>query len=217
MWHSRFSFLPWIASVSFLNVKFSLAKMYSLEFYIWKSHWKLIFFLFSKIFLQCFLFTKWIIVFFNLFLSDYPILWQASTSTSFTVTWTLISDRIAVTVSSRSSSLMLSGIPDKTRLFLQSYCSRSSIDDCRTSTLLSKQSHFARNCALSSWNLFMTMSFRLLKSSLKLLMLLMMLSSRLFNKSVVTAISFFPQVLYSWVILTSTHQKLLKVHFQNFR
>ena len=124
---------------------------------------------------------------------------------------------MAVTVSSRSSSVTLSGIPDKMRLFLQSYYCRSSFDGCRRSTVLSKQSHFARNHALFSWSLFMTKSFRLLKSSLKLLMLLMILSSRPFNKSAVTAISFFPQVLYSWVNLTVYMQQLCKVHFQNYK
>ena len=104
---------------------------------------------FPKNFVHCFLFTKRIIVFFDLFLFDCPILWQLD-STSFAVTWTSISDRMAVTASSSSSSLMLSGIPDKMRLFLWSYCSRSSIDGCRTSTLLSKQSHIACNHILSS-------------------------------------------------------------------
>ena len=64
---------------------------------------------------------------------DCPILWQDWTS--FAVTWTLISDRMAFFLSSRSSSLTLSVVPDKMRLFLWSYCSRSSVDDCRTSTL----------------------------------------------------------------------------------
>ena len=50
-----------------------------------------------------------------------------------------------------------------------SYCFRSAIDDCITSILLSKQSHFAHNGALSSWSYFMRTSFRLLKSSLRLL------------------------------------------------
>ena len=50
-----------------------------------------------------------------------------------------------------------------------SYCFRSATDDCITSILLSKQSQFAHNGALSSWSYFMTTSFRLLKSSLKLL------------------------------------------------
>ena len=72
---------------------------------------------FPKNFVHCFLFTKRIIVFFDLFLFDCPILWQLD-STSFAVTWTSISDRMAVTASSSSSSLMLSGIPDKMRLFL---------------------------------------------------------------------------------------------------
>ena len=78
------------------------------------------------------------------------------------------------------------------------------IDDCRMSTLLSKQSHFALNRVFSFWILFITIYFRLLKPSLMPLMLLMILSSRLFNESAVTAISFLPRVLHSWVLLTDS-------------
>ena len=74
------------------------------------------FFLFSKTFLQCVLFVEQIIVFLDIFLSDCSIPWQASIS--FAVTQTSISDRMTVTVSSRSSSVMLSVIPDKISLFL---------------------------------------------------------------------------------------------------
>lgn len=120
-----------------------------------------------------------------LFLSEFLVLWQPWAS--FSITWMSVSDKIAVNVSSRSSSLMLSGIPNKVRLFLQPYCfrsliSRSLIDYCRTPMFFSKQSYFACNCALSSWSLFVTMSFKLLKSSLKL-------NQSLFNESVVIAIS----------------------------
>ena len=115
---------------------------------------------FLKNFLQYFLFTKRISVFSDLFLSGCPIVWQVSTS--FTVNWTSILDRMAVTGSSMSSSLTLLGIPDQMRFFLWLYYSRSSIEDCRISTLFSKQSHFVHNRALSSWSLLTPTSLKLL-------------------------------------------------------
>ena len=99
-----------------------------------------------------------------------------------------ISGKMAISTFSRWLSLTLSSIQDKTRLFLLWYCRRLSIYYWKRSTLFSKQSHFARNHMLSSWSLFMTRLFKLLKSSLKLFMLAMILSTRFFNESVVTAV-----------------------------
>ena len=56
-------------------------------------------------------------------LLDLPILWQSSTSLDSTLT--SISERIDVTVDSRSESWTLSGMPEITKLFLLLYCSRA--------------------------------------------------------------------------------------------
>lgn len=105
-------------------------------------------FLFSSSFLQCSLLTKRTIVFFE-FLFDFAILWQIITS--FVVTWTSISNKMAHTAFSRLLSLTLSGTQTKWDFFFArivlSY-------HCKTSTLFFPKSHFARKHLLSFWSLF---------------------------------------------------------------
>ena len=79
------------------------------------------FFLLSNTFLQYFLFIKQTIVFLGAVpQSDLPILWQASLSLLLSTSTYFV---ISTTVLTKSLSLMSSGMPEMTILFLLSYFS----------------------------------------------------------------------------------------------
>ena len=97
----RFNFLPLKAMFSFITVKFSLMRTLVLWLKPCFSLSKFYnFLLFNRAFLQCFLFRKRTIVFFDLLLSVFPILWHASTSLGETLT--SMSESTEITVSSKS-------------------------------------------------------------------------------------------------------------------
>ena len=79
------------------------------------------FFVLSNTFLQYFLFIKQTIVFLGAVpQSDLPILWQASLSLLLSTSTYFV---ISTTVLTKSLSLMSSGMPEMTILFLRSYFS----------------------------------------------------------------------------------------------
>ena len=140
-------------------------------------------FLLSSAFLHCILLTNLMMVFLEPLL-DLPILWHSSTSLDSTLT--SVSERIDVTVDSSSESWILSGMPEITKLFLLPYCSRASWEDSIKATLFSNCWHLTRSLSFSSCSLLMTVSFRLIISSFKLLILLIILASRIWRHSLLT-------------------------------
>ena len=130
------------------------------------------YFLLRSAFLQYFLLINLIMVFIEPLL-DLSILWQSSSSLDSILT--SISERIDVTVDSRSESWTLSGMPEIT-LFLLPFCSRASWEDSVRATLFSNCWHLSQS--LSSCNTLMTVFFRLIIPSFGLLILLMILTSR---------------------------------------
>ena len=172
-----FTFLQLKAMESFIEVRFSL--MYSFVSALNLNLPLLMllsFFLLSRAFLQCFLLTKRTIVFLDLvFLSVFPNRWQASISSDCILT--PVSDKIEETVFSKWLSGILSGIPAKTKLFFLPYCPKEFRFCSRVTTLFSKVPHFALSLSFSSCNGLITISFRLIISSFKLLILLMIFSS----------------------------------------
>ena len=157
------------AKCLFFTVKFSLIKILEPPtnwcfFQIILSNC----FLLSSAFLQYFLLTNLIMVFLEPLL-DLPILWHSSTSLDSMLT--SISERIDATVDSRSESWILSGMPEITKLFLLLYCSRASWEDCIRATLFSNCWYLTQSLSFSSCSLLMAVSFRLIISSFKLLIL----------------------------------------------
>ena len=74
---------------------------------------------------------------------------------------------------------MFSAIPDKTKLFLLTYCTQR-IEFCfKVTTLFSKVLHFSRSFSFSSYNRLIKISVRLPISSFKLLVQLIIFSSNL--------------------------------------
>ena len=84
-------------------------------------------FLWSSAFLQYFLLINLIMVFLEPLL-DLPFLWQSSTSLDSTLTW--ISERIDVTVDSRSEPWTVSGMPEINKLFLLPYYYSPTVGIC---------------------------------------------------------------------------------------
>ena len=142
----------------------------------------------SRAFLQCFQLTKQTILFLDLvFLSVFPNWWQASISSDCILT--PMSDKIEETVFSNWLSGMLSGIPDKTKLFLLPYCPNEFRFCSRVTTFFSKVLHFALSFSFSSCNCLIIISLRLKIYSFKLLIQLMILSSSFTSGSWLEALS----------------------------
>ena len=135
-------------------------------------------------------------------LLDLPILWQSFTSLD--PTWTSMSERIDVTVDSRSVSWTLSETPGITILFLLRYCSRASREVLILFNLFSSFRHLWHNFSWFCWRHLMAIYFKLMISSLTLFMYFMILSSRFWRDSLVTAEFFFALVLYLCVIIDNT-------------
>ena len=184
-----FSLLQLKAIDSFIGVRFSLMNSFISALRLsWSLLILLSFFLLSRAFLQCFLLTKQIIVFFDLkFLSVFPNRWQASISSDCILT--TMSDKIKETVFSNRLSGVLCEIPDKTKLFLLPYCPKEFRFCSRVTTLFSKVLHFALSLSFSSWNRLITISFGLIIYSFKLLILLMIFSSGFISGSWLEALS----------------------------
>ena len=172
------SFLQLKAINSFISVKLSLTKIFVPSLKLCFSLFNLAsFFLFSKILLQFFLLTKQTTVFLDFDLtSGLPNLWQASMS--FSSMFTFMSN-MEKTVFSKLLSSMESGIPLITMLFLlpfwaKEFCSVSSLTIFASSLL-----HFCRKFWFSSCRRLITVSFKLLISSLRLELPLLISSLRL--------------------------------------
>ena len=151
---SFFKYLQYKAKCLFCTVKFSLAKI-PIPLTNWCFFKSILSncFLLSSAFLQYFLLINLIMVFLVRLL-DLSILWESPTFLDSTLS--SISERIDVTVDSRPESWTLSGMA------LFSYCW-----------------HLSWSLSFSSCSLLMTISFRLITSSFKLLVLLsMILASR---------------------------------------
>ena len=102
---------------------------------------------------------------------------------------TPVSDKIEETVFSSWLSGILSGIPDKTKLFLLPYCPKEFRFCSRVTTLFSKVLHFALSFSFSSCYCLVTIFFRLTIFSFKLLILLMIFSSSFTSGSWLEALS----------------------------
>ena len=178
-----FSFLQLKAIDSFIGVRFSLMNSFLSALKLNLSLLILLnFFLLSRAFLQCFLLTKRIIVFFDLaFLSVFPNRWQASISSDCILT--TMSDKIEETVFSNWLSGMLCGKSDKIKLFILPYCPKNFRFCSGVTNLFSKVLHLALSLSFSSLNLLITISFELIIYSFKLLILLMIFSSGFVNGS----------------------------------
>ena len=164
------------------------------------------FFLLSRAFLQCFLLTKRIIVFLDLvFLSVFPNRWQASISSDYMLT--PVSDKIEETVFSNWLSGILSGIPDKSKLFLLPYCPKEFRFCSRVTTLFSKVLNFALSLSFSYSNCLITISFRLIISSFKFLIQLMIFSSSFTSGSWLEALSL-SETLSCWYCNHVAFQKI---------
>ena len=121
------------------------------------------------------------------FLLVFPNEWQASIPSD--CIFTPMSDEIEATVFSNWLSSMFSRMPDKTK-FLLSYCS-SGLRFCFSVTILFfKVPHFACSFSFLTCNFLITISFRLMISSFKLLMLLIIFSSSFTNESWLEALLF---------------------------
>ena len=151
--------------------------------------------MFNKNFLQFFLFTNRTVVFFDLSLSGLPNLWQVSIS--WLSTETSISAKSNIADSSKTSSETDSGIPLKTMLFRRPYCAKALWPDSYFEHRFYNRSHLCLNFSFSSCRFLMTISLRLMISSLRELIQLTILPSMLFIWSwlFMTGSCFFPLVL----------------------
>ena len=151
----RFNFLPLKAMFSFISQVFIDEDFSVLVFWI-KPCFSFSnfcnFLLFNRALLQCFLFRKCTIVFYDLLLSGFPILWHASTSLGETLT--SISESTEITVSSKSLSETCAGVPETTILLLLPYCSNALTEDILDMTSFSSLLHFSCNVLFSSCSLF---------------------------------------------------------------
>ena len=120
---------------------------------------------------------------------------------------TTMSDMIEETVFSNWLSGMLSGIPDKTKLFLLPYCPNEFRFCSRVTTLFSKVLHFALSLSFSSCNRLITISLRLTISSFKLLIQLMIFSSSFTSGSWLEALSL-SETLSCWYCNHVAFQKI---------
>ena len=133
--------------------------------------------MFNKNFLQFFLFTNRTVVFFDLSLSGLPNLWQVSIS--WLSTETSISAKSNIADSSKTSSETDSGIPLKTMLFRRPYCAKALWPDSYFEHRFYNRSHLCLNFSFSSCRFLMTISLRLMISSLRGLIRLTIFSVRI--------------------------------------
>ena len=121
------------------------------------------FFLLYRACLACFLFTVLPIL-----LSFLPVLCQSSTS--LLVTLALMSVRSSLTDSSNLLLSRLSGMPLIIILFLLPYCSRLLIEHSNSTSFYSNLLHLSLKITFSPCNLLIITSFKLLISSLSLVL-----------------------------------------------
>ena len=110
-----------------------------------------------------------------------PIWWHASISLGST--YTSMSNKTDMAVLSKLLSDTFSGIHPKTILLHLPYWAKSLWFDSSMATLFSSFSNFTFSLAFSSYKFLITMSFRLMISSFRLLMLWIMDFSNLSSES----------------------------------
>ena len=110
-----------------------------------------------------------------------PIWWHASISLGST--YTSMSNKTDMAVLSKLLSDTFSGIPLKTIILHLPYWAKLLWFDSSMATLFSRFSNFTFSLAFSSYKFLITMSFRLMISSFRLLMLWIMDFSNLSSES----------------------------------
>ena len=170
------------------------------------------FFLFHNVFLQYFLFAKLITFFLELALSGFPIRWKSSISLdSYS---TSISANTGVTVLYNSLSAIVSGMTIRTKLFLLPYCSRLFVEISNDTSLFSKLLHLVLSFLLSSCSLLIIMSFKIVVSFWRLLILVAMFSFNWCNAGSIRYLDLVPRscALFGNEILI----KLIKQKSKNY-